>query len=61
MDDARGSVENPLSWPDHVAKFKDCVEWAAARFPAAAADEALAMLKDLEKVKDVTRIIQIFG
>ena len=41
------------------AKFRDCVSFAATPLAAADVDRAVALIRDLENVSDVTEIMQL--
>jgi hypothetical protein len=41
------------------AKFRDCVSFAAKPLAEADVDRAIALIRDLENVPDVTEIMQL--
>lgn len=57
-DSVPGDPRNPANWEQLEAKFRDCVSFAAKPVSAAAADRVIAMVRDLENLKDATEILR---
>jgi hypothetical protein len=53
-----GSAGNPMSREERMAKVWDCVGRALSKSDAS---RAIALLEDLEKVPDISAIMQIIG
>jgi 2-methylcitrate dehydratase PrpD len=56
-----GSVENPMTFDDCVKKFKECYPYSTRPISAAAADNIIELIRNLEKLDDATRIIKLVG
>ena len=54
-----GDPNHPVSDELLEAKFRDCVSFSARPVPQANVDAAVEMIRDLERVEDVTRIIRL--
>ena len=52
-----GNPGSPLSWADVVQKLKDCVPWSAKPLPSERIEEMSQMVERLEKLDDVTVIL----
>lgn len=56
---SKGSSENPVSWDDVVEKFMDCVSHSVKHLQERDIEKVVDMIKNLEKVTDVSLIIQL--
>lgn len=52
----RGSIENPLSTEELIAKFKDCARYAKKPLSAEKMDRLINSILNLEKVKNMSEI-----
>ncbi|UCH08141.1 MAG: MmgE/PrpD family protein [Deltaproteobacteria bacterium] len=52
-----GNPDSPLSWADIIQKLKDCVTWSAKPLPSQGIDKMSQMVQNLEKLDDVTVIL----
>lgn len=52
-----GQPENPFSWAEVVQKLKDCVPWSAKPLSSQNIDKISQMVEHLEKLDDVTVIL----
>jgi len=56
-----GSPENPLSMDAIIHKFEECATYGIRPLPGQSVDKLIDMIMNLEKVNDVTRILQMLG
>ncbi|MDP2953500.1 MAG: hypothetical protein Q8O76_09320, partial [Chloroflexota bacterium] len=61
MDYHKGHPKNPLTWEEMATRFRSCVPFAARPLPAGKVEEIIRLVKDLEEVDDVTRIVKLLG
>ena len=61
VDVLRGSIENPLSMEELIAKFKDCAGYARKPLSTSDIDRLINSILDLEKVKDIQEITDILS
>ncbi|MBI2908812.1 MAG: MmgE/PrpD family protein [Chloroflexi bacterium] len=61
VDHPRGDPKNPFTLEDHIAKFRDCVTWAAKPLRQTNVDRAIEQLLNLEKVNDAGSIMRLVG
>jgi 2-methylcitrate dehydratase PrpD len=54
-----GDPQHPVTRDLLEAKFRDCVSFAAKPLAASDVDRAIALIRDLENVPDVTEIMQL--
>lgn len=54
-----GDPSAPASWEQLEAKFRDCMSFSANPVDKSRLDRAIAMIRDLENVKDVTEIVRL--
>jgi 2-methylcitrate dehydratase PrpD len=59
METATGSPERPITFKECEAKFRDCINYAQRRLPAENAEKIVKMIKDLEQVKDIRKLIDL--
>ncbi len=60
-DGVPGDPDHPVSDELLEAKFRDCLSFSACRVPASNVDRAIALIRDLENVGDVTEIIRLLA
>jgi 2-methylcitrate dehydratase PrpD len=58
-DGVPGDPQHPVTREMLEAKFRDCVSFAAKPLAEADVDRAIALIRDLENVPDVTEIMQL--
>lgn len=56
-----GSPENPLSMDAILHKFEECAAYGIRPLPGQSVDKLIDMIMNLEKVNDVTQILQMLG
>ena len=61
VDILRGSIQNPLSTEELIAKFKDCAGYARKPLSASAVDRLIDRILNLEKVKNISEITNILS
>ena len=61
LDYHKGHPKNPLTWEEMATRFRSCVPFAARPLPAGKVEEIIRLVKDLEEVDDVTRIVKLLG
>jgi 2-methylcitrate dehydratase PrpD len=61
VDYPYGHPRNPMSLEDLIEKFKDCVSYSAKPLAKDNINKAIDLLLNLEKVKDVRKIIQLLS
>jgi hypothetical protein len=54
-----GDPQHPVTRDLLEAKFRDCVSFAARPLVEARVDRAIALIRDLENVADMTEIMQL--
>ena len=54
-----GSTQNPMSLKDTAAKFKHCCQYSVNPIPEENQDKVISLIENLEKVKDVGRIVRL--
>lgn len=59
LDYPKGSRANPMSYDEVADKFRDCA--AFARWPKSKTDEAIEMVKRLERIDDVCELAACFS
>src|SRR5262249_15655902 len=57
-DGARGHPEKPMSWGDPGGQFRDCCRLA---LPRGAAEEAIGIVAELDKLKTIAPLIRALG
>lgn len=57
--DAKGHPNNPMSWEELGAKFRDCVAHSAQPLPAENVARALALCASLEESRDPTELARL--
>jgi 2-methylcitrate dehydratase PrpD len=58
-DGVPGDPDHPVSDELLEAKFRDCVSFSACRVPSPNVDRAIALIRDLENISDVTEVIRL--
>jgi 2-methylcitrate dehydratase PrpD len=53
-----GTPENPMTMADIIQKFRNCVPFSARPLPGYNVERIIQMIQDLEKLDDVTEIIE---
>ncbi|MFC2020035.1 hypothetical protein ACFLU4_08885, partial [Chloroflexota bacterium] len=61
VDDVKGNPQNPLSWEEASAKFRDCARFAAKPLPQKSIDEVIRLVHNLEEVHDVAEIVELLS
>ncbi len=61
IDRPYGDPENPISWQDLTAKFRDCASYSAKPLPAKKIEEIIDMVNHLEEMDDVTRLVRVMA
>jgi hypothetical protein len=56
-----GTAEAPLTWPDVLRKFEDCVAVSVDPLPAREVAELAQRLRHLQRFHDVTGIVRTLG
>ncbi len=56
-----GGPNRPMSFEDCIRKFEDCVAFAGDRIPQDNVKKAIEFIGDLEKVKDIQELIDLFA
>ena len=56
-----GSPEDPMSFGDIAAKFRNCCQYSVKPIPEANQDKVMQMVKELEKVRDVSQVIHLLA
>jgi 2-methylcitrate dehydratase PrpD len=56
-----GDPKNPVTLDMIETKFRDCVSFSAQAIPAANVDRAIALVRDLEQVEDVSEIMRLLS
>lgn len=59
VESVPGDPQNPVSWPQVEAKFRDCVSFAPNPIPQANVDRVIEMVHELERLEDVTEIVRL--
>lgn len=54
-----GGPDNPAGWEQLEAKFRDCMSFSARPVSPEKIEQAIALIRDLENVKDVTEIVRL--
>jgi 2-methylcitrate dehydratase PrpD len=54
-DFGKGSPVNPMSYDEVAEKFRECIEFA--RFPKARAETVVSMVRDLETLPTIDRLM----
>jgi aconitate decarboxylase len=57
----RGSIQNPLSTEELIAKFKDCAGYAKNPLSASVVDRLINRILNLEQVKDIAEVTSILS
>ncbi len=60
-DSVPGDHKNPASWDSLEAKFRDCMSFSANPVSEKKLDQAIAMIRDLENLKDATEILRVLS
>jgi 2-methylcitrate dehydratase PrpD len=60
-DVLKGSIGNPLSNYELIAKFKNCARYSKKPLSAEKVDRLIDRILNLEKVKDITEITRLIG
>jgi len=60
VDFPYGHPKNPMTTDDLLEKFKDCVSYAAKPIPKSNIERAIELMLNLEKVDDISQVIQLF-
>ncbi|MFC2059914.1 MmgE/PrpD family protein [Chloroflexota bacterium] len=58
---ARGSPKNPMDWAEIIQKLEDCARFSAKPLPDKNIDNIIQMVADLDKLDDVTTILEYLG
>jgi 2-methylcitrate dehydratase PrpD len=53
-----GDPDNPVTLETIEAKFRDCIAFSASPLAQANVERAVALVRDLEKVSDVSEIMR---
>ena len=61
VDFPYGDPRNPISWEDLVEKFKNCILYSVKPIPKEKVDEVISMITNIEKVEDVSQIVQLLA
>jgi 2-methylcitrate dehydratase PrpD len=61
VDTLRGSLQNPLSVEELIAKFKDCARYSRKRLSDSDVDQLIKSILNLEKVEDIREITKILA
>lgn len=61
MDDRKGSPENAMSMEEISDKFRDCASHSRVKLSKQSIDMMISLIRNLEKVKDVSEIIRLAG
>lgn len=56
-----GDPNNPVSWDQLETKFRDCVSFSANPISAGNIDEAVGLIRNLEDLNDVTRLVRVLS
>ena len=57
----KGHPKNPMDWDDLSKKFEDCASWSRKKLDPAAIKKIVDMIRNLEEVDDVNRIIELIN
>lgn len=58
-DGVPGDPRHPVDWPLLEAKFRDCASFSLKPIPPANVERAIALVRDLENLADVTEIVRL--
>lgn len=58
---AIGHPQNPMTWAQVEGKFADCAAWAARRYDRDRLREIVALVKGLERVRDVSEMARLLA
>jgi 2-methylcitrate dehydratase PrpD len=61
VDNAYGTVGNPMSMTDIISKFRYCCRYSVNPIPEVNQERAIEMVARLEKINDVSRIPRLLG
>ncbi len=61
VDFPYGDPRNPISKEELIQKFRDCVLYSVKPIPKEKVDEVISMITNIEKVKDVSQIVQLLA
>jgi 2-methylcitrate dehydratase PrpD len=61
VEHALGSVENPMTFEDCVAKFRECSSCSLKPLPADEVEKVIELIRHLEQVDDVREIIELLS
>lgn len=61
IDRPRGSPNQPMLFEDCVQKFEDCIAFGGGWMPESNVKRAIDLVGDLENVKDVRELIELFA
>ena len=56
-----GNADNPMSWDDLAAKFRECAAVCVNPVGAAAVERAISLARILETLDDATNLIRALG
>lgn len=59
VDTPKGDPQNPFTVEEHIAKFRDCISWAAKPIAAEKADKVIDMINNLEYSDDAGQVIRL--
>jgi len=61
VDSLPGGPRDPADWDLLEKKFRDCMSFSAHAVPGRNLDQAIAMIRDLENLKDATEILRLLS
>ena len=61
VDYVKGHPRNPMNWEEVAAKFRDCVRSAVKPLPQGNTEQVIELVRNLEEVEDVTRIVKLLS
>jgi len=60
VDFPYGHPKNPMTTDDLLEKFRDCISYAAKPIPKSNIERAIELMLNLEKVDNISQVIQLF-
>jgi len=57
-DIAKGNPKKPLSWDELIEKFGDCLHHGAKKISETAINRTISMIRNLEEIEDVGKVIR---
>jgi len=61
VDFPKGDPLKPLTREEHIAKFRDCIGWAARTIPAENVDCVIDMIDNLERIDDAGQVMRLLA